>query len=712
MKRPIIILIFFTMTLLLGACSKTAKKTVTMNPLLNEFSTPYGVPPFDKIQNDHFIPAFEEGMRLQKEKIEQIVNNNQTPSFQNTIEALEYSGERLTTISEIFFNLSAAKTDSAIQQIAKTVAPMLSKHEDEILLNEDLFHKVKVVYNKKEHLNLEKEQAKLLEETYKGFVRGGANLAPEKKEELIKINEELSVLGLQFGENLLNETNDFLLIIDNEKDLSGLPESVRAAAAEEAKTAGYEGKWVYTLQKPSWIPFLTYADNRLLREKLYKAMYNRGNNGNQQDNNQLISKLINLRLKKANIMDFENWSAFLLDDRMAKTPENVYDLLYKVWEPALQRAKEEAFSMQNLIRKEGGKFKLASWDWWYYTEKIRKEKYDLDEEQLRPYFELNNVRDGAFAVANKLFGLTFNEIEEIPVYHEECSVFKVTDSNGAHIGILYLDFFPRASKKGGAWMTSYRKQHHTNEGKNIRPVISIVCNFSKPTADKPALLSFEEVTTLFHEFGHALHGLLSQCRYYSLSGTAVLRDFVELPSQIMENWAPEPEVLKLFAKHYKTGEVIPQKLVDKLTAADKFNQGFATTEYLAASFLDMDYHTITEESEMNPALFEVESMKKIGLIDEIIPRYKSTYFAHIFSLGYSSGYYSYLWAEVLDADAFEAFKETNNIFDKAAATSFRKNILEQGGTEDPMKLYLNFRGKKPTTDPLLVRRGLKIKEGH
>lgn len=677
-----------------------------MNPFLATYNTPFDVPPFDKIQNKDYLPAVEEGIRQHNAEIDKIVTNGDAPTFANTIEALEKSGDLLTRVNIVFFNIKEANTNDSIDHLAEQIAPMMSQHGDAINLNEQLFARVKAVYDQKSSLNLTPEQARLLDETYKRFVRGGANLPADKKEALKKINEQLSLLSLKFGNNMLAETNNFKLVIEKSEDLAGLPESVVAAAAEEAKAAGMEGRWVFTLQKPSWIPFLTYSEKRDLREILYKAMYNRGNNNNEYDNKGVINQMVNLRLQKANIMGYDSWSSFLLDDCMAKNPENVYDLMGKVWTPALKRAKEEAKDMQEMIDKEDGKFKLESWDWWYYSEKVRKAKYDLDEEQIRPYFELNNVRDGAFAVAGKLYGLTFTRLENMPLFHPECEVFEVKDGDGSLIGILYMDYHPRASKAGGAWMTNYREQYYNEKGENVRPVVSITCNFSKPTGDKPALLSYDEVETLFHEFGHGLHGLLSQCRYKSLAGTNVARDFVELPSQIMEHWAPQPEVLKMYAKHYQTGEVIPQTLVDKLEKAGKFNQGFATTEFIAAAILDMDYHTLTKGDSIDVTAFEKASMDKAGLISEIIPRYRSTYFAHIFSGGYSSGYYSYVWAEVLDADAFEAFKETGDIFNPAVAKSFRTNVLERGGTDEAMKLYLNFRGKEPGIEPLLKNRGL------
>ena len=677
-----------------------------MNPFFETYTTPYEVPPFDKILNAHYLPAFQEGMKQQNAEIEAIVAATETPGFVNTIEALDRSGELLTKVSSVFFNVKEAHTNDSINTIAEEVAPLLSQHTDAILLNEALFAKVKAVYEQKESLGLNTEQVRLLEETYKNFVRGGANLAPDKKEELKKVNEELSLLELKFDKNLLAETNTYKLVIDKQEDLAGLPDNVIAGAADEAKTTGMEGKWVFTLQKPSWIPFLTYSENRDLREQLYKAMFNRANNGNENDNKAIINQFVNLRLKKANILGYESWSAYVLDDTMAKKPENVYNLLQKVFNPAIARAKEEVADMQKMADSEGGKFKIESWDWWYYAEKVRKAKYDLDEEQLRPYFEVNNVRDGAFAVATKLYGLTFTKLENMPLYHPECQVYEVKDADGSLIGVIYLDFFPRESKKGGAWMTNYREQKMSSAGKNIRPVVSLTCNFSKPVGDKPALLSYDEVETFFHEFGHGLHGLLSQCTYAGLAGTNVSRDFVELPSQIMEHWAAEPEVLLMYAKHYQTGEVIPQELIDKMDKAGKFNQGFVTSEFIAAAFLDMDFHTVNVPGEFDVNEFEKKSMEKIGLIKEIIPRYRPTYFAHAFSWGYSSGYYSYTWAEVLDADAFNAFKETGDIFNQDVAKSFRTNVLERGNTDEPMKLYLNFRGKEPGIEPLLKNRGL------
>lgn len=677
-----------------------------MNPFFARYDTPYEVPPFDKILNLHYLPAFREGMRIHEEEIGKIVAGGEPATFANTIEALERSGDLLTRVSVVFFNVKEAHTNDSLNQIAEEAAPLLSRHYDSILLNGDLFSRVRSVYDAKDSLGLSGEQMRLLQETYKNFVRGGANLPDDKKEQLKQINEKLALLDLKFDKNLMAETNGFKLVIEKEEELAGLPESVVAGAAQEAKAAGMEGKWVFTLQKPSWIPFLTYSERRELREKLYKAMYNRADNNNENDNKEVINQYLSLRREKAQLLGYENWSAFILDNAMAGTPARVYDLLMKVWEPAIARAKEEAADMQAMIGREGGNFNLESWDWWYYSEKIRKEKYDLDEEQLRPYFELNQVRDGAFMVANKLYGLTFTQIANMPLYHPECQVFEVKDADQSLIGVLYMDFFPRESKKGGAWMTNYREQYTSETGTDVRPVVSITTNFSKPVGDKPALLSYDEVETLFHEFGHGLHGLLAKGAYRSLAGTNVSRDFVELPSQIMEHWAAHPDVLKMYARHYQTGDPIPQELVDKIVRAGKFNQGFVTSEFIAAALLDMDLHTYDGPVPVDVNEFERTSMEKIGLISAIIPRYRPTYFAHIFSWGYSSGYYSYTWAEVLDADAFEAFQETGDIFNQEVARAFRTQVLERGNSDEPMKLYLNFRGKEPGIEPLLKNRGL------
>lgn len=675
------------------------------NPFFSEFDTPFQVPPFDKIKEEHYLPAFKEGMELQNMEIEAIVNNPETPTFENTIEAIESTGSLLGKVSRVFGVLNGSMTNDNMQNIAKEVAPLRSKHRDNIRLNEKLFQKIKAVYEQKDKLDLMTEQNTLLEKYYKDFVRSGANLDEEKKTRLKEINQELSILTVKFGENVLKENNRFEMVIDKKEDLAGLPQAVISGAAEAAKEREYEGKWVFTIHKPSMIPFLQYSENRALREKIFKAYINKGNNNDELDNKDNLAKIAALRVERVNLLGYKTHADYVLENNMAKKPENVYKFLEKLWKPALKMAKKEAKELQEMISKEGHDFKLQAWDWWYYAEKLKKAKYALDEEMLRPYFKLENARDGAFSVASKLYGIQFIEREDIPKYHEDARVFEVKEADGSHIGIFYTDYFPRASKRGGAWMNSFRKQSRLH-GKEIYPVITNNGNFSKPTGGKPALISSEEVLTLFHEFGHGLHGLLSDCTYNRLSGTSVSRDFVEMQSQIMENWAFEPEVLKMYAKHYETGEVIPQELIDKLEKASHFNQGFVTVEYLAASFLDMDWHMLTEAKELDVHEFETQSLNKIGLIPEIIVRYKSPYFNHIFSGGYASGYYSYIWAEVLDADAFQAFKETS-LFDQKIAQSFRENILERGGTEDPMVLYKRFRGAEPKVESLLKKRGLK-----
>jgi peptidyl-dipeptidase Dcp len=703
MKRLTTLLVLAT--IIFTSCTTQQNKTNdNMNPFLTAYNTPFNVPPFGEIENLHFLPAIQAGINQQQQEIDAIISNPDAATFENTIEALDYSGNLLREVTNVFENLQSANTSDELQKLAKEASPIRSKHFDDIMLNEDLFARIKFVYDQKDALYLTTEQATLLEKTYKRFSRNGAELTGEKKDRMRQINEELSLLSLQFDENLLSETNAFELVIEDKNDLLGLPQSIIDAAAAAANDAGYEGKWMFTVQKPSMIPFLQYADNRNLREILFSAYINRGNNNNNYDNKKIAARLAALRVERANLLGYATHANYVLELNMAKEPENVYNFLDEVMAPALINAKKEAAALQELIDADGGNFKLEPWDWWYYTEKLKLQLFDLDEEALRPYFELNNVLNGLFDVANNLYGLKFEKLENLPVYHPDAIAYEVLEADGSHIGILYMDFHPRASKGGGAWMTSYRKQSK-QDGENIPPVISMVMNFSKPTGDVPALLSFDEVSTLFHEFGHALHGLLSQCTYVSLSGTSVPRDFVELPSQVMENWAADPQVMKSYAKHYKTGDAIPQDLIDKLEASSKFNQGFTVVEYTSACYLDMDWHTLTSTEEQNTLEFENQSMQNINLIPEIVVRYRSPYFAHIFAGGYSSGYYSYLWAEVLDADAFQAFKETS-IFNQETAKAFRENILEKGGTEDPMELYKKFRGREPQKDAMLERKGL------
>ncbi len=714
------VILIMAMMSILGGCgdggtgdepadTAVAPADSVQNPFFTEWDGVFGTPPFDKIEIAHYEPAMMRGMAEHQAEIEQIARGAEYPNFANTIEAMDSAGALLTKVGNVFGAMNGTMTNDEMQAIAKRLAPLRSKHKDAILLNAELFARVDAVYQQREKLDLEPEQRMLLKETWKRFVRGGANLSEAKKEELKALNEELSVLSLQFGENVLKETNRFEMVIDNKDDLAGLPDAVIEAAAETAVKRGHEGKWVFTLHKPSLIPFLQYSPKRELREKMFTGYIMVGDNGDDLDNNAILARIAAIRTERANLLGFPSHAHYVLDDNMAKTPDKVYELLNKLWTPALAQAKTEAAEFQKMINKENSKknrFKVEPWDWWYYAEKVKKAKYDLDEEMLRPYFELENVRTGLFDTVNKLYGITFAGRPDIPVYQEDVKAYEVKEADGTTVAIWFSDYFPRESKRGGAWMSSFRKQYYV-DGERIIPIIYNVGNFTKPTAEMPALLSVDEVGTMFHEFGHALHGMLSDCRYQYLSGTSVARDFVELPSQVMENWAFEPEVLAIYAKHYKTGEPIPAELVEKLEKSKHFNQGFATTEYLAASFLDMDWHTIETTEEKDVAVFETESMGRIGLIREIVPRYRSPYFRHVFAGSYSSGYYSYVWAEVLDADAFEAFKETGNIFDPATAKSFRDNILSRGGTEEPMTLYKKFRGKDPEIGPLLVRKGME-----
>lgn len=675
------------------------------NPLLENFTTPFGVPAFDKFKTSDYLPAIKEAIAIHDKEIEAIVNNKEKPNFKNTIEALDQSGALLNQVATIFYNLNSVITDDAMQKIAEESAPLMSKHSDNISLNKELFKRVKYVYDNRKSEKLNSEQIRLLEKNYKDFVRNGAELDDAKQSKLRDLNEKLSLLTLKFGQNVLKETNSFKLVIDNKSDLSGLPQSLIDGAADDAKAFGLEGKWVFTLQNPSVMPFLQYSDSRKLREEILTGYLKRGDNNNEFDNKTVLRDIANLRLERAKLFGFKTHADYVLAETMAKEPKKVLELLDKLWAPALNNSKKEAEEMQKMIEAEGGKFLLAPWDWRYYSEKVRKAKYDLNEEEIRPYFQLENVKLGIFELVKRLYGVSFKVRNDLPTYHPEATAYEVLNEDGSHLGVIYMDFHPRASKRGGAWMTNYREQSYKN-GKKIDPVVSIVLNFSKPSKDQPSLLTIDEVETFFHEFGHALHGLFSDCHYLGISGTNVSRDFVELPSQIMENWAFEPEMLALYAKHYKTGEVIPKSLVDKISSSSKFGQGFATTEYLAASYLDLFYHNIEMPITEDAGKFESMKLEELGLIGQIPPRYRSTYFRHVFSGGYDAGYYSYIWAAVLDTDAFQAFKE-KGLFDKNTAYSFRKNILERGNTEDPMKLYVRYRGQEPSIEPLLKKRGLK-----
>jgi len=713
MKRKTLLILTTIIGMTLQSCNKTADASVdiTGNPLVEAWDTPYEVPPFEKIKLEHYEPAFKHAMELHNQEIEAITSNTEPPTFENTILAMEKAGSLLTRVSNVFFNLTSANTSEEMQKLSQDIAPLLSEHSDNINMNEKLFERVEAVYNQymvltPEQIQLTPEQNRLLEETYKKFLRNGAKLSTEDKAKLKDINKELSVFSLKFGDNLLTETKSYELVIDKKEDLAGLPDDLIEAAAEEAKAHNKNGKWVFTLNNASVMPFLQYAENRELRKKIWEAYQNRGNQDNAHDNKQNALQLANLRLEKAKLLGYSNHAAYVLEESMAKNPENVNKLLNQLWTPALEKAKTEAAEIKAMMLKDGITGEVMPYDWRFYAEKIRKERYDLDEQQIKQYFSLENVRQGIFDVTKKLYGLTFTQMKDMPIYHDEVTVWEVKEADGKTVGILYMDMHPRASKSGGAWMTSYSDQYINEKGERVLPIISIVCNFTKPTASAPALLTFDEASTFFHEFGHALHGLLSNVNYRSLAGTNVPRDFVELPSQIMENWAADPEVIKQYAKHYQTGEVIPDELIAKMKAAGTFDQGFATTEYLAASLLDLDFHTITEPIQSDITSFEAKSMNKIGLISSIIPRYRSTYFGHIFSGGYSAGYYSYIWSEVLDSDAFQAFKETS-LYNPEKAKLFRENVLEKGGTEDPAELYRKFRGADPKIDALLIKRGLK-----
>lgn len=690
-----------TLMLLLAACGTQEKNG---NPFFSEYDTPFQIPPFEQIDTTHYLPAFEQGIKEQEAEIDAIVNNTNEPTFENTIMALQNSGELLRKVSIVFYGVNLAETNPTMQRIAREVSPMTTKHGDNISLNEKLFQRIKTLYENKENLGLNELQLRTLTKYYDDFVRNGANLSEADKEKLRNINQELAKLTLQFNENQLAETNkNFMLVVDKMEDLDGLSSDVISAAAETAKQVGHEGKWVFTLQKPSLLPFLTYAKNRELREKLYRGYFMRGDNNNEFDNKEIWRSVANLRVERAQLLGYSSHADFVIANNMAKTPEKVYEFLHKVMEPALEASKRDLAEMQKIANKEGANFKLASWDWWFYAEKLRKEKYDLDENEIKPYLLLSNVREGMFHVANQLYGITFTQRTDLPKYHADVETFEVKEADGSPVGILFLDYHPRPGKRSGAWCGSYRRQGYKGDEK-IYPLSTIVCNFTAPTAETPALLSWDETETMFHEFGHALHGLFTDGKYSRIAGS-VPRDMVELPSQIMEHWAGEPEVLKVYAKHYQTGEPMPDALIEKLSKASTFNQGFATAEYIAAAILDLDWHSLTKPTELDANTFEKESMARINLIPEILPRYRTTYFTHITG-GYSAGYYVYLWAGVLDADAFQAFKETGDIYNKEVAAKFRTHILQDGGNDDGMVQYFKFRGQEPSIDALLKVRGL------
>ena len=682
-------------------CTNT--QDTSMNPFFTEYGTPYQIPPFEKIKEEHYMPAFTQGMKEQLKEIDVITNDPESPSFENTIVELERTGETLDKVSDVFFNLVSSNTNDQMDSIAAEVTPKLSAHSDAISLNKKLFSRVSSVYAQRNDLNLNTEQMRLVEETYKYFIRSGVQLDESSMEKLTKINQELSSLSVQFDQNLLKETNEgFNLIIEDENQLEGLPDDFRDQAAKLAESEGLSGKWVFKPTRVSMYPFLTYSTQRDLREKLYTSYVKRGDNDNENDNKDLAIKMADLRVQRANILGYDTHADYVLEDTMAQNIGRVKNLLDQVWEPGLARAKKESEEMQELIQQEGGNFKLAAWDWWHYSEKIRQLKYDFSEEEIKPYFSEVKVLQGAFDVATRLFDITFHERFDLPKYRDNIRTFEVKNLEGEVIGIFYTDYTIRSNKGGGAWMNTFRSQSKF-DGIQI-PLVMNTCNFPPPNEDGVVLLSFGQVTTLFHEFGHALHGLLSDATYPSLSGTNVTRDYVEFPSQMMENWAREPEVIANYAKHFQTDEPIPLELLDKISKASKFNQGFATTEYLAASYLDMAWHTLEDKVE-DANVFERQTLDDLGLIPEIASRYRSTYFAHIFAGGYSMGYYSYLWTEVLEADAFEPFKE-KGIFDKETADKLKKYVYSAGNTDDLMTQYVRYRGAEPKIEPLLKKRGL------
>lgn len=693
------------------SCQQDAEKELTMNtenPLLkSEFSTPFEVPPFNDLQPAHFEEAMLKGMEEQKEEIQLIIDQTDAPTWKNTILPMENSGMTYARASRIFYNLNSSHTNDEIQEIARNMSAKSAAHSDFIYMNLDLFERVSSVWeDNQESSELSPQQFKVLEKTYKRFVRSGAALEKEAQVQLAEINAKIAEMTTQFGQNILSDTNDFSLLIDDEKRLSGIPASLIEAAKKRAKENDHEAKWMFTLQNSNVMPILAYAEDRELREEIYKAYKNRGNNDNDFNNSQLAIDLANLRLEKANLLGFDTYADYALENTMAKDRNTVEEFLEKLWKPALIVAEQERQNIGQRLAQDGIEDEVQPWDYKFYLEQIKKDEFEINNQEVAEYFSLAQVRDGIFTVTDKLFGLQFKELEDVPVYHEEVSAWEVTEKDGTHVGILYMDMHPRSSKRSGAWMTSFRPQS-VKDGERYAPVISINCNFTEATSSKPSLLTFDEVTTFFHEFGHALHGLLSNVEYESLAGTSVPRDFVELPSQVMENWATDPEVLKMYAFHYETGEVIPDELINKLEELGTFGQGFATTEYLASSLLDMNYHTIEVPLEVDASTFEVETLNEAGLPSSITARHSSTHFAHIFAGGYSAGYYSYIWSGVLDTDAFDQFKQTE-LFNQEKAKSFRENILETGGTEEPMELYKRFRGSEPSIEPLLKKRGLDV----
>ena len=689
--------------LIAGAALALISSCNMKNPLLTESSAPFGAPQFDKIQDEHYLPAFEAGIAEAKAEIDAIVANPDEPTFENTIEAMEYAGKTLDQVAGIFYNLMEANTNDTMQAVAEQVSPMLTEYSMYVSLNNDLFQRVKAVYQKKDELGLDKDQLKLLEDNYKSFVRGGANLSDEDKALYSKWSEELSLATLQFSKNVLAATNAYTLHVTDSAELAGLPEYVKTMAAETAKEKGLEG-WAFTLQYPSFSPFMKYSENRELRRQLWTA-YNSRAIGGENDNTEIVKQIVDLRIKIANILGYETYADYALEERMAKSRTTVNEFIKNLLEPSMKYAKKDVADVLAYARKNGFEdTKLMPWDFSYWSERYQEAEYALNAEELKPYFQLENCIDAVFGLANRLYGINFKELDDVPVYHEDVKVYEVTEADGTHLALFYADFFPRASKRGGAWMTEFRGQS-IRDGKEYRPFISIVCNFTKPTADAPSLITHDEFTTFLHEFGHALHGIFAQGRYGSLTGTSVSRDFVELPSQIMENWAFEPEYLNSFAKHYQTGEPIPAELIEKVVAAKNYLAGYGQVRQLHFGYLDMAWHTLKEVPAMSTLEFEQQTLAPYAVMPAVEGTGFSTSFSHIFSGGYSAGYYSYKWAEVLEADAFSLFKE-KGIFNTEVSSSFRENILSKGGTEDADILYRNFRGHDPQPEALMKKLGL------
>ena len=702
MKRFLRLFAFATLIMTFISCNK--QKMVGDNPFFEEvWQTPYGVPPFDRIEFEHYKPAFERGMSLHNEEITAIVENKQEPSFENTILAYDNSGQMLYRVSTVFEMLAAADTDEQMQALSAEIMPQMAAHDDAIMMNDALFERIKSVYDRRFALNLDAEQLRLTEKIFRSFERSGALLSAEDKARLKQINERLTSLGVDFGRNVLAETNAFT-VEPTLEELLGVPMQVRDAAEEYGRSIDKKGTAVFTLQKPSMLPLLTYTQSRELREKVYSAYLMRGNNGGEHDNNDIIAEMVSLRYEKAKLLGYDSYAHYVISDEMATTPEAVYELLNQVWDPALERAKQELERLKTLYRREKGNANdFKSWDWWYYAEKVRNSDYNLKEEDVREYLSLDNVKGGIFFLCNRLYGITFRPLKA-PTYHPECEVYEVIDSDDTPLGALYMDFYPRASKAGGAWCGTYVEQSY-KDGKRVLPVVSIVCNFTRPVGSAPALLSIDETKTFFHEFGHALHSLFADVKYRGLSN--VEGDFVELPSQIMENWAFATPMLKQYAVHYRKGDVMPDDMIRKIHESAKFNEGFNTTELVAAALSDLDIHSLQSAEKIDVAEFEREALtEKRGLIPQIEPRYHYTYFSHIFDGGYSAGYYFYIWAEVLDKDAYQAFVESGDIFDKATAERFRREVLSKGGTRAGMDMYRAFRGADPNKIAMLVARGL------